>query len=95
MNLDFVDKVAARVKVFVKEDWGVPFIVGFMVLLIVAAASLSMGLTVLADAIAMYAYFALVVGVVLQLVCFLKFNKKNGEKNHESSQVVFRNSRLQ
>jgi heme/copper-type cytochrome/quinol oxidase subunit 4 len=56
-----------------------------MLLLMVAAVSLSMGLAVLADEVAIVAYYALVGGVVLQLVCFLKYNKKNGEKNYESS----------
>jgi hypothetical protein len=37
----------------------------FMLLLMVAATSLSMGLANLADEVAIYAYYALVVGVVL------------------------------
>jgi heme/copper-type cytochrome/quinol oxidase subunit 4 len=65
---------------YFKENWGAPFIVGFMLLLMIAAASLSMGLAVLANEVAIYAYYALVVGVILQLVCFLKCNKRNGEK---------------
>jgi heme/copper-type cytochrome/quinol oxidase subunit 4 len=75
----------ARVKIHTQENWGAPFIMGFMLLLIAAAVSLSMGLPVLADGVAVVAYYALVVGVVLQLFCFLKYNKKNGEKHHESS----------
>jgi len=70
---------------YFKENWGVPFIVGFMFLLMVAAASLSMGLAALADEVAVYAYYALVVGVILQLVCYLKYNKGNGEKINEPS----------
>ena len=72
-------EVPSRVKGYVKENWGAPFIVGFMALLMVAAVSLLMGLAVLADEVAVYAYYALVVGVVLQLVCFLKYGKRNGE----------------
>ena len=68
-----------------RENWGAPFIVGFMLLLMVAAASLSMGLAVLTNEVAVYAYYALVIGVVLQLACFLKYTKRNGEKNYESS----------
>ena len=71
-------EVPSRVKGYVKENWGAPFIVGFMALLMVAAVSLLMGLGVLADEVAVYAYYALVVGVVLQLVCFLKYGKRNG-----------------
>jgi heme/copper-type cytochrome/quinol oxidase subunit 4 len=81
----FAKKMPARVKGYVRENWGAPFIVGFMLLLMVAAVSLSMGLATLADGVAIAAYYALVGGVVLQLVCFLRYNKKNGEKNHESS----------
>jgi uncharacterized membrane protein HdeD (DUF308 family) len=81
----FAKNMPARVKRYVRENWGAPFIVGFMLLLLVAAVSLSMGLAVLADGVAIAAYYALVAGGVLQLVCFLKYNKKNGEKSHESS----------
>ena len=77
----FVKQIPARVKGYVKENWGAPFIVGFMLLLVVAAASLSMSLAVLANEVAIYAYYALVAGVVLQLVCFLKYKKRNGELN--------------
>ena len=66
-----------RVKEYVKENLGAPFIVGFMLLLIVAAVSLSAGWSSLADTVAIYAFYALVVGVVLQLVCFLKYPRKD------------------
>jgi heme/copper-type cytochrome/quinol oxidase subunit 4 len=85
MIKEFAKEFPAKVKAYTRENWGAPFIVGFMLLLMVAAVSLSMGLAVLADGIAIVAYYALVGGVVLQLVCFLKYNKKNGEKNNESS----------
>lgn len=78
-------KIPVRVKGYVRENWGAPFIMGFILLLIIAATSLSIGLVTLADEIAVYAYYALVVGVVGQLICCLKFNKRNGEKNNESS----------
>ncbi len=80
---DLATKIPVRVKGYVRENWGAPFIVGFMLLLMVAAASLSMGLTALANEVAIYAYYALVIGVVLQLACFLKCTKRNGEKNYE------------
>ena len=70
-----------RVKRYFRENWGAPFIIGFMLLLMVAATSLSMGLANLADEVAISAYYALVVGVVLQLVCFLKYNKRNGQRD--------------
>jgi hypothetical protein len=69
-----------KVKGYVKENWGSPFIAGFMFLLIVAAFSLSVGWSSLADTIAVYAFYVLVGGVVLQLVCFLKYpHKDEGE----------------
>jgi hypothetical protein len=77
----FARKVPSRVKGYVKENWGAPFIVSFMALLMVAAVSLLVDLVVLADEVAVYAYYALVVGVVLQLVCFLKYGKRNGESS--------------
>ncbi len=67
----------ARVKGYVRANWGAPFIMAFMLLLMVVAASLSLKLSSLADVIAVYAYYALVVGVVLQLVSFLKYRRKN------------------
>jgi hypothetical protein len=82
---DLAKKIAVRAKGYVRENWGAPFIVGFMLLLMIAATSLSVGLTTLADEVAVYAYYALVVGVIGQLVCYLKFNKRNGEKNYGSS----------
>jgi hypothetical protein len=75
----FVREFSPRIKVYVRENWGAPFIVGFMALLMVAALSSILGLAVLADGVAVDAYYALVVGVVLQLVCFLKHGKGKGE----------------
>jgi len=69
-----------KIRVYVKGNWGSPFIVGFMFLLIGAAVSLSAGFSSLADNIAVYAFYALVGGVVLQLICFLKYpHKDEGE----------------
>jgi hypothetical protein len=36
-------------------------------------------LDALANDVALYAYYALIAGVVLQLVCFLKFRQKEGD----------------
>lgn len=62
---------------YAKENWGTPFIVGFILLLVVAAVSLSSGWASLADSLAIYAFCFLVVGVALQLVCFLKYSSKD------------------
>ena len=74
----FVKEMPARIKGYVRENWGAPFVLGFMLLLIVAAVSLSIGLADVANEVAVYAYYALVVGVILQLVSFLKYRKKDG-----------------
>jgi len=70
------DKIPVKLKGYVKENWGSPFIVGFMLLLVSAAVSLSEGLSSLADGIAVYAFYALIVGVILQLVCFVNYRDK-------------------
>lgn len=80
MTKSYFKEVPARLKGYVEENWGAPFIVAFMLLLMVAAASLSMSLSSLADAVAVYAFYALVVGVVLQVVCFLKYRGKSGDE---------------
>jgi heme/copper-type cytochrome/quinol oxidase subunit 4 len=67
--------IRSKIKAYVKENWGSPFILAFMVLLLSAAVFLSAGLSNQADVVAVYAYYALVAGVVLQLVCFLKPKK--------------------
>lgn len=68
-----------------RENWGAPFIIAFMLLLAVAAASLSMRLVGFADEVAVYAYYALLVGIILQLVCFLKYDKRSGEPINDTS----------
>jgi len=60
---------------FVKENWGSPFIVAFMVLLAGAAFLLYAGLPYQANTIASYAFCAIVVGFVLQFVGFLRQKK--------------------
>ena len=71
------NNIMLKIKGYVKENWGSPFIVGFMLFLIGAAVSLSAGLASLADTVAVYAYYALVAGVFLQLACFLKYRRKS------------------
>jgi hypothetical protein len=72
----FAKKMPVRVKWYVRENWGAPFMVGFMLLLMVVAVSLSIGVTEVANEMAVYAYYALVIGVVLQLVYFMKYIQK-------------------
>ena len=71
-----VNEFSASVKGYMKENWGAPFIFAFISLLVTAAFSLSMGLTILADVIAIFSYCTLVVGVILQLFCFFEIPQK-------------------
>lgn len=64
-----------KIKSYIKENWGSPFIIAFMVLLISTAVFLSAGLSYIADTIAIYAFYALVTGVVLQFVSLLRCRK--------------------
>jgi hypothetical protein len=68
-----------KVKGYVGENWGSPFIVGFMLFLVVAAVFLSAGFSSLADTVAVYAFYALVAGVFLQLASFLKYRGKGDD----------------
>jgi undecaprenyl pyrophosphate phosphatase UppP len=68
-----------KTKEYVKTNWGSPFIIGFIVLLVTTVVSLSIGLQYMADTIAIYAYYALILGVVLQLASFIKNRNKDGE----------------
>jgi hypothetical protein len=72
-------KTIYGVKNYIKENWGFPFIMGFMFLLVGAAISLSLGLFSLADNIAVFAFYALVIGVISQIICFLKYKKSEAE----------------
>ena len=64
-------------RAYLRENWGAPFVLGFMVLLVVAAVCLASGLEWWANEVANYAYFSLVIGVVLQLICFWKFGERS------------------
>jgi hypothetical protein len=56
----------------------------FTLLLAVAAASLSMGLAGFADEVAVYAYYALLLGIILQLACFLRYDKRHCEPDQRN-----------
>ncbi|HGJ66018.1 TPA: hypothetical protein ENS27_11615 [bacterium] len=77
------NQIMAKIRSYIKENWGAPFIIAFMTLLLSSAVSLSAGSAQLADTIAIYAFYALVIGVVLQLACFLKYRKNLSE--HEAA----------
>ena len=61
-----------RVKRYFLENLGSPFIIGFQLLLLACAGLLIQGSSVMANEVAVYAYFLLVIGVVLQLIAFVR-----------------------
>jgi hypothetical protein len=67
-------------KGYIKMNWGAPFIIGFMILLLIAAVSLTVGLSFLTDSVVVYSYYVLIAGVVLQLFCFLKYRGKRDDE---------------
>jgi hypothetical protein len=73
---DVTFKLSGRLRGYLRENWGAPFIIAFMVMLLAAAGYLCYGLESIANDIAVYAYYSLVVGVVLQLICYLKYGEK-------------------
>jgi hypothetical protein len=65
---------------YLKENCGGPFILCFILFLIVAALFLAKGVEPVANEIATYAFYFLVAGVVLQLICHLKYGSKDEKK---------------
>lgn len=57
---------------YLRENWGAPFILAFMAMLAACAGLLAFGNESLANEIAVYAYYSLVIGVVLQLAAFIR-----------------------
>lgn len=73
---DLSNKIIYKTKCYVTENWGSPFIVAFMLLLLSSAISLSLDSSNFANSTSVFAFYALVIGVILQLVCFLRHRKE-------------------
>jgi hypothetical protein len=69
-----------KVKKYFRENLGAPFVIGFQMLLLVCASLLIMDSSMLANEVAVYAYYLLVIGVVLQLFSFLRHRKGRAEE---------------
>ena len=65
-----------RIMRYFRQNMGSPFIIVFQILLLFYAALLIRGYSNLANKVAIYAYYSLVVGVVLQLVSFLRHGER-------------------
>ena len=85
INQEFIKKIQASINKYAKENWSFPFIAGFMVLLFAAAVFLATGWASLAETTTICAYFSLVTGVLLQLVCLGKNRKEKEVVSYEPS----------
>jgi hypothetical protein len=72
LHKDKTRRIIFKAKQYLKENWGAPFIIAFMIMLMICACLLASGNDTLANEIAVYAYYSLVIGVVLQLVTFIR-----------------------
>ena len=81
IRLTIVNRKKIRLRIseqYFRENWGVPFIMGFILLLGVALASSLLPSTQSgAESLAICACYSLFVGVILQIASFLKYDPKN------------------
>jgi len=78
-------RVPPKVKKYFKQNPGALFVIVFQALLLVCAGLLIQGNSALADGIAIGAYFSLVIGVVLQLISFMRHGKQTEEDDYGKS----------
>jgi len=69
-------KIIPRAKRYFRENPGAALVMGFQILLLICASLLIRGNSALANEVAVYAYYLLIVGVVLQLVSFVRHEKR-------------------
>jgi len=74
-----------KAKRYFMENFGVPFVIGFQVLLLTAAGLLVVGNSALASDVAVYAYYLLVAGAILQLISFLRSHQKEPSWNERKT----------
>lgn len=72
----FYQRISSVAKRYIKENWGFPFIAGFLLFLSTAAVLSAVGLIAAAEIIADIAYFAITIGVLLELLCLTKNSKE-------------------
>lgn len=63
---------------YLRSNLGAPFVIAFVALLLAAAVEFSVGMTSQANTLAEYAYFCILIGVVLQAVS-IKLEGGSGE----------------
>lgn len=57
------------------------FIVGFQIFFLVSAVLLSVGNSFWAESVAIFAYFSLAIGIILQLISFIRNKEIEVEEN--------------
>jgi len=65
---------------YLKKNWGAPFIVLFMLLLVRSSVDYVRGFPRVAEEIAVYAFYSLVLGIILQLASDLKIGSSKSEE---------------
>lgn len=80
LRIKTVNGVVTRLKSYFGQNWGAPFVIAFIVLILLIAADLSFSLFSFAEELAVMAFIVLTIGVFLQVVCFVKYrNGSDGE----------------
>jgi hypothetical protein len=64
-------------KSYFKENPGTPFILGFIILLVSAAVLLVAGKSDEANATAVYAFYSIVLGIIIQVVFIIREERKH------------------
>jgi hypothetical protein len=72
-----------RFRLYLKSNYGAPFVIAFIVLLVAAAVFESMGTGGIANTLSEYAYFSILIGVVLQVIA----SRKNDADSTPNSQA--------
>jgi uncharacterized membrane protein YkvI len=59
-----------------EKNFGLPFLVGFLIILSNAGVLLACGYKDIADELGVCAYLLLIIGVLLQVFCFMKYGEE-------------------
>lgn len=69
-----------KIKRYLRENWGVPFVILFQTLLLLGGGLLIQGSSALANTIVTYSYYSLLIGIILQLISSA-FDRRRKQKN--------------
>ena len=78
-----------RIMRYFRQNLGIPFVIVFQILLLSCAVLLIWGYSNLANGVAIYGYYSLVIGVVLQLVSFLRLDEFTRVLVHTRERPLF------